>query len=85
MSHELRPADLGTPGVVFQIGVAPVRIDVLTSIDGVTFAEAWPERADYKKPWKSWPREIPDDFVREFGEWCAGHGVRSAASIRGNL
>jgi len=31
--------------VVFQIGVAPVRIDVLASIDGVTFAEAWPERS----------------------------------------
>jgi len=42
---ELRPADLATPGVVFQIGIAPVRIDVLTSVDGVTFAEAWPDRA----------------------------------------
>jgi hypothetical protein len=41
---ELREADLAEPGVVFQIGVAPVRIDVLTSIDGVSFAEAWPER-----------------------------------------
>jgi hypothetical protein len=45
------------------------------------FAEAWPERADYKKPWKSWPREIPDDFVREFGEWCGGHGVRGKWSV----
>ena len=45
------------------------------------FAEAWPERQDYKKPWKTWPREIPDDFVREFGEWCGGHGVRGKYSI----
>jgi hypothetical protein len=45
------------------------------------FAEAWPEREDYKKPWKTWPREIPDDFVREFGEWCAGHGVRGKYSV----
>jgi hypothetical protein len=45
------------------------------------FAEAWPERADYKKPWKRWPREIPDDFVREFGEWCGAHGVRGKWSV----
>jgi hypothetical protein len=32
------------PGVVFQIGVPPLRIDVLTAIDGVTFDEAWPAR-----------------------------------------
>jgi hypothetical protein len=37
-------ADLATPDVVFQIGVAPRRIDILTSIDGVTFDEAWPQR-----------------------------------------
>jgi hypothetical protein len=29
---------------VFQIGVAPIRIDVLTSIDGVGFEEAWTGR-----------------------------------------
>jgi hypothetical protein len=30
---------------VFQMGLPPVRIDVLTTISGVTFAEAWPGRA----------------------------------------
>ena len=43
---DLSPVDLATPGIVFQIGVAPRRIDVLTSIDGVVFAEAWPRRAE---------------------------------------
>jgi hypothetical protein len=38
--------DLARPGVVFQIGVPPNRIDVVTSIDGVEFAEAWPARAE---------------------------------------
>lgn len=42
--HDLTVTDLATPGVVFQIGVAPVRIDVLTAIDGVTFADAWSGR-----------------------------------------
>jgi hypothetical protein len=40
----LTQSDLATPDVVFQIGVAPRRIDILTSIDGVTFDEAWPHR-----------------------------------------
>ena len=42
----LRAQDLSTDGVVFQIGIPPNRIDILTSIDGVTFAEAWPARVD---------------------------------------
>ena len=42
--HDLTEEDLTVPGVVFQIGIAPLRIDVLTAIDGVEFAEAWPAR-----------------------------------------
>jgi hypothetical protein len=34
------PVDFETPGTVFQIGVAPRRIDLLTEIDGITFEEA---------------------------------------------
>jgi len=34
-------ADLTRPDVVFQIGVAPRRIDILTSISGVEVSEAW--------------------------------------------
>jgi len=37
-------ADFSTPDVVFQIGIAPQRIDVLTSISGVEFDDAWPHR-----------------------------------------
>ncbi len=45
------------------------------------FSETWPERKDYQKPWWTWPREIPDSFVRKFGEWCAERGVRGKYSI----
>ena len=38
---ELREADLATPGMVFQIGVPPRRIDLLTSLTGLAFPEAW--------------------------------------------
>lgn len=36
--------DFATPGVVYQIGLPPSRIDVLTQISGVTFDEAWADR-----------------------------------------
>jgi hypothetical protein len=36
--------DLSDAGTIFQIGVPPLRIDLLTAIDGVEFAEAWPDR-----------------------------------------
>jgi hypothetical protein len=45
------------------------------------FATAWPERTEYHKPWQTWPREIPDSFVREFGQWCAERGVKGKYSI----
>lgn len=41
---DLNLNDLTKPGTVFQIGVPPLRIDVLTGIDGVEFADAWPNR-----------------------------------------
>jgi hypothetical protein len=36
--------DLSQAGFVLQLGVAPIRIDILTSITGVDFDDAWPER-----------------------------------------
>jgi hypothetical protein len=38
---DLTAADLERDGTVFQLGLSPRRIDLLTSIDGVTFEEAW--------------------------------------------
>jgi hypothetical protein len=43
------------------------------------FATAWPER--YKQDWRSLPREIPDSFVRKFGQWCHEHKVKGKYSI----
>ena len=40
---DLKVEDLQTPGMVFQIGLAPSRIDVITQIDGVDFEDAWKE------------------------------------------
>jgi hypothetical protein len=35
----------------------------------------------YHRNWREWPVEIPDSFVRKFGEWCAGQGVKGKYSI----
>ena len=49
--------DFSRPGVTFQIGVAPGRIDILTELTGLTFAEAWPGRM--RRPFG----EIEVDFI----------------------
>src|SRR6188768_3537105 len=35
----------------------------------------------YHRNWREWPVEIPDAFVRKFGEWCASQGVKGKYSI----
>jgi len=43
-THDIRVEDFRAPGVVYEIGVAPGRIDILTELTGILFAEAWPNR-----------------------------------------
>ena len=41
---DLTLQDLSVPGIVFQMGLPPNRIDIITVIDGVEFQEAWEHR-----------------------------------------
>lgn len=43
---DLTAEDLSRKKTVFQIGLPPLRIDIITDIDGVEFAEAWPDRRE---------------------------------------
>jgi len=43
------------------------------------FAEVFPDR--YQQNWRKLPREIPDAFVRKFGQWCREHKVKGKYSI----
>jgi len=43
------------------------------------FAEVFPD--NYKQDWRKLPREIPDSFVRTFGQWCREHGIKGKYSI----
>ena len=44
-SANITPADFIAPGKVVQLGVPPVRVDLMTSITGVSWQEAWKGRA----------------------------------------
>lgn len=44
------------------------------------FAAVNPGKYDHY-PWKSWPAEIPDDFVRKFADWGGENGVKGKYSI----
>ncbi len=43
---ELDIADFTEPGRIIQLGFAPNRIDLMTSIDGVAFSEVWAGRVE---------------------------------------
>jgi hypothetical protein len=42
--RDVSESDFARPGCTYQIGVAPIRIDILTELTGLTFDEAWEER-----------------------------------------
>jgi hypothetical protein len=44
--EQCTPEDFTHEEFWFQIGVAPVRIDILLSVSGVSFEEAWSRRVD---------------------------------------
>jgi hypothetical protein len=45
LEHDgVTPDTFAKPDMVYQIGVAPVRIDILTRITGVEFSDAWRNR-----------------------------------------
>ena len=44
--RDLTVDDLSRKETIFQMGLPPIRVDVITDIDGVEFAEAWPDRLE---------------------------------------
>lgn len=41
---KIKPEDLATPGPWLVFGIAPKRIDILTAVEGLDFADAWERR-----------------------------------------
>lgn len=44
--NDLTANDLSKKDTIFQIGMPPLRIDIITDVDGVEFADAWPDRVE---------------------------------------
>lgn len=45
-AHGVMQADFEAPGNVYQVGLPPRRIDLMTSLSGVEFEEAWNSRVE---------------------------------------
>ena len=50
-------------GIIFQIGVAPCRIDILTQIDGVEFEQAYPKRKEIEIDGIKFPIISKEDLI----------------------
>jgi hypothetical protein len=42
--QDIIEADFAKPGITYQIGIAPGRVDILTGLTSLTFADAWSRR-----------------------------------------
>jgi hypothetical protein len=62
--QDLTESDLASDGTIFQIGVPPIRIDVITSIDGVAFEDAWPARIEARFADQTVPVLSRADLIR---------------------
>jgi len=47
-TSEISESDFSSPSIVFQIGVPPGRIDILTTVSGVHFDSAWQNRLEIR-------------------------------------
>lgn len=61
--HDLSADDLTQPDTVFQIGLPPSRIDILSGLTGLTFDGAWPRRLVVPMAGLVVPVLGRDDFV----------------------
>ena len=44
LMRNINEADFAKPGITYQISVPPGRVDILTALTGIGFADAWPNR-----------------------------------------
>lgn len=61
---ELTVNDLATSDVVFQIGVVPSRIDILTTLTGLDFEAAWARRERFEVDGRVLPFLSREDLIR---------------------
>lgn len=82
--RDLAEEDLVLPGTVFQIGVAPRRIDLMTAIDGVAFEEAWGRRVVHAVAGLSVPVLAREDLIRNKRTVGRPQDLADAARLEGD-
>ncbi len=60
---DLTAADFAQEGYFYQMGVPPVRVDILMGIPGAVFAEAWPRRMEVDFDGSSAPFIARQDLI----------------------
>src|SRR5579859_4688479 len=68
---KIQPDTFSQPDVIFQMGVPPRRIDVITSITGVSFEDAWAHRVIRKIEDLDLPVLSIDDLI--INKTATGH------------
>lgn len=68
--RDIQSADFCEPDVFYQLGVDPVRVDVMTSVPGLDFEDAW-------------SRRIEVDFDGELGYVLGAEDLRIAKNASG--
>jgi hypothetical protein len=63
-TRDIRPSDFTEPETFFQIGIEPVRIDIMTSVPGLDFAAAWERKAIVDFGGESGPVLCREDVVK---------------------
>jgi hypothetical protein len=81
--HELDRGDLLSDDMVFQIGVAPNRIDILTDIGSVGFEEAWSHRVEVTLAGLSVPVIGRDHLIRAKREAGRPRDLADLAELEG--
>ena len=58
------PDDFSSEGLFYQMGSPPVRLDILTSVTGMRFEEAWPRRVERDLEGVRTPFISREDLIR---------------------
>jgi hypothetical protein len=61
--QEVAQDDFAMPGITYQMGLPPFRIDILTEITGVTFDDAWSRRTEANFAGATYPVIGKHDFM----------------------
>ena len=79
--EQIRLHDLTTAGNIYQIGIDPVRIDIMTSVEGVAFAEAYGRRTHFTEAGVQVPLMSKEDLIRVKRAAGRAHDLRDAEEL----